>query len=116
MVRSQHDVQDVAAADGVAGHHRDHRLGRAPDLHLKVEHVEPPHAVIVDVAVVAADLLVAARAERLVSRAGENDHTDAGSSRATLNAFESSNKVVGRNAFRTSGRFMVIFAMPSAVS
>src|SRR5215470_19001822 len=39
-----------------------------------------------------------------------------GSSRATLNACESSNKVVGRNAFRTSGRLMVIFATPPPVS
>jgi hypothetical protein len=39
-----------------------------------------------------------------------------GSSRAVLNALDSSNKVVGRNAFRTSGRLIVILAMPSPVS
>src|SRR5215469_1477360 len=39
-----------------------------------------------------------------------------GSSRATLNACESSNKVVGLNAFRTSGRLIVIFATPPPVS
>src|SRR5215469_6342116 len=38
------------------------------------------------------------------------------SSLATLNACESSNSVVGLKAFRTSGRLMVILAMPSAVS
>src|SRR5271165_4796248 len=38
------------------------------------------------------------------------------SSRATLNACDSSNSVVGLNAFRTSGRLMVILAIPSAVS
>jgi hypothetical protein len=38
------------------------------------------------------------------------------SSRATLNACDNSNSVVGRNAFRTSGRLIVILAMPSAVS
>ena len=38
------------------------------------------------------------------------------SSLATLNACDSSNSVVGRNALRTSGRLMVILAMPSAVS
>ncbi len=39
-----------------------------------------------------------------------------GSSRAALNACASSNRVCGRNALRTSGRLMVILAMPSAVS
>ena len=33
-------MQDVAAADRVAGHHRDHRLGQAADLHLEVGDVE----------------------------------------------------------------------------
>src|SRR5262245_4597308 len=39
-----------------------------------------------------------------------------GSSLATLNACDSSNRVVGLKAFRTSGRLMVILAIPSAVS
>jgi len=39
-----------------------------------------------------------------------------GSSRATLKAWLSSNSVVGRKAFRTSGRLMVILATPSVVS
>jgi hypothetical protein len=39
-----------------------------------------------------------------------------GSSRAASNAEESSRTVSGRNAFRTSGRAIVIFAMASAVS
>src|SRR3954452_17165058 len=38
------------------------------------------------------------------------------SSRARSNASESSTTVSGRNALRTSGRSIVIFAMPSAVS
>jgi hypothetical protein len=38
------------------------------------------------------------------------------SSRARLNASASSITVSGRNAFRTSGRLIVIFAMPSAIS
>ncbi len=63
-----HDVQHVAAADRVAGHHRHDRLGRAADLDLEVEHVEAADAVlgdvvVTDVAVVAADALIAARAE-----------------------------------------------------
>src|SRR6267143_3234597 len=39
-----------------------------------------------------------------------------GSSRATSNALDISNTVVGRNALRTSGRLIVILAMPSHVS
>ena len=37
------------------------------------------------------------------------------SSRASENASCNSNSVCGRNAFLTSGRLIVIFAMPSAV-
>src|SRR5262249_20869411 len=48
------DVQDVTAADGVAGDHRDDRLGRAPDLDLEVEDVEAADAAFVAVAIVAA--------------------------------------------------------------
>jgi hypothetical protein len=40
----------------------------------------------------------------------------AGSSRASSKAACSSNRVLGRNALRTSGRQMVTFAIPSAVS
>ena len=39
-----------------------------------------PLPVVADVAVVAADALVAAGAERLVALAGEDDHADVGSS------------------------------------
>jgi len=39
-----------------------------------------------------------------------------GSSRATSKAFDISKTVVGRNAFRTSGRLIVILAIPSHVS
>src|SRR4029077_15564592 len=53
------DVEDVAAADRVTGHHRDYRLGHAADLNLQVEHVEPAGARGVDVAVVPAHALVA---------------------------------------------------------
>ena len=34
-------VQHVTAADRVAGHHRDDRLGQPADLHVQVGHVEP---------------------------------------------------------------------------
>src|SRR5262249_54915554 len=68
-------------ADGVAGHHRHHRLRCAPDLDLEVEHVQATHAVlgdgvVTDVAVVAADALVTARAEGEVTLTGQDDHTD----------------------------------------
>ena len=58
-----HHVQDMAAADGVAGNHRDHGLGQAPDLDLKVQHIQPWHAVIAHVTAVPAHHLVAATAE-----------------------------------------------------
>ena len=74
-----HDVQHVATADGVAGDHGDDRLGRATDLDLQIEHVQATdalvsHVVITDVAVVASDALIATRAERQVTLAGEDDH------------------------------------------
>src|SRR5580658_3870854 len=40
----------------------------------------------------------------------------AGSSRAAVKASDSSNRVAGRNALRTSGRLIVILAIPSAVA
>ena len=71
----------MTAADGEAGHHGHDRLGQAADLHLEVEHVEPAdagggHLVVAHVAVVAADALVAAGAERQRPLPGEDDHAD----------------------------------------
>ena len=107
----------MAAADGVAGDHRDDRLGQVADLALQVEHVEARHAVVADVAAVAAHALVAAGAEGLVARAGEDDDADARRPRAPRSkASVSSNSVSGRKALRTSGRLIVILAMPSAYS
>src|SRR4051794_41170268 len=73
-----HDVQQVPAADRVAGDHRDDRLRKAPDLDVQVGHVEPAYAalgggVLVHVAGVAAHALVAARAERQGALAREHD-------------------------------------------
>ena len=67
------EVQDVPAADRVAGNRGDHRLGQAADLDVQVADVEAADAllgdlVVADVAVVAADPLVAAGAERLGRR------------------------------------------------
>jgi len=58
-------VQDVAAADGEAGHEGDDDLGHRADEALQVEDVEAGDAVLAHVAalLVAADLLVAAGAE-----------------------------------------------------
>ena len=60
-----HEVQDVAATDGVTGDHGDDRLGDPPHEDLQVKDVEPAdaalgHAVVAHVAVVAPDLLVPA--------------------------------------------------------
>ena len=78
-------VQHVPAADRVAGDHRDDRLREAADLDLEVEHVEAADALLVDVAVVAADLLVAAasRRRRALARSGSTTPID-GSSRASV--------------------------------
>ena len=76
-----HQMQDVASADGVAGHHGHDRLGDATHEDLEIEHVEPPdppfgHRVVSDVAVVTPDLLVAARAEGVGTLTAEDDDTD----------------------------------------
>jgi hypothetical protein len=71
-------VQDMTAADGVAGHHGHHRFGCAPDLDLEVEDVQPPHPGFVLVPVLAPDPLVAARTEGLGALAGEDDHPHLG--------------------------------------
>src|SRR6202043_600376 len=66
-------------ADRVAGDHRDHRLGRAADLDVQVGDVEAPHATgLALVAGVAADALIAPRAERVGALAGQHDHADRG--------------------------------------
>ena len=76
-------MQHVTAADGVAGDHRDDRLGQAADLHVQIGDEEPadaplPDLIVTDVAGVAPGLLVAARAEGQRSFAGQNDHADLG--------------------------------------
>jgi hypothetical protein len=75
------EVEDVTAADGVAGHGRDDGLRGAPHLHVQVAHVQPADPLLgdlvgADIAVVATDLLVATGAEGLVSGAGEDDRAD----------------------------------------
>src|SRR5204862_620146 len=72
-------VQHMPAADGVAGHHRHHRLGHAADLLLYIEDVEARDLLLrIDVAALAAHALIAAGAERLRAFAGEDDDADLG--------------------------------------
>ena len=109
-----HHVQHVAAADRVPRDHRDHRLREPADLDLEVEHVEAADAVVADVAVVAADALVATGAERVGPLAGEDDHADVAVVAGLLERVLSSKRVRGRNALRTSGRLIVILATRAA--
>src|SRR5262249_25497186 len=81
-----HDVQDVAAADRVARHHRDHRLAQPADLNVQVGAPEPPYRLVssglrrVGAGYVAAALapgfLIAAGAECVWAFAGQDDHAD----------------------------------------
>ena len=71
-------MQGVPAPDRVPGDHCHHRFRQPADLDLEIEDVETADAVVADVAVVAADALVAARAERLGTFAREHDHADGG--------------------------------------
>src|SRR3954447_3810290 len=73
------DVQHMAATARMARHHRHHRLWQPPHLHLQVGDVEAPdRRALGEVAAVAADLLVAAGAERPRPLAGEDDRPDLG--------------------------------------
>ncbi len=72
--------------------------------------------VVADVAVVAADPLVAARAEGVVPAPVRMIAPTSRSSRARAKASRSSASVCGRKAFRSSGRLMVSLAIPSAFS
>ena len=73
-------MQDVAATDRVTGNHRDDGLRGASNLHLEIEDVEASNpllcnSVIADVAIVSANDLVAAGAERPVPLTSKDDHT-----------------------------------------
>src|SRR5690606_9313783 len=66
-------VQDVPAADRVAGDRSDDRLGQRANLPLQIEDVEPGNAVLADVPAVPPHLLIATGAESLRAGAGQND-------------------------------------------
>src|SRR5690349_11970932 len=67
----------MPAADGIARDHGDHRLGQIADLALQLQHVQPGHTILADIAAVAAHSLVAAGAKGLIARPGEDNHPDA---------------------------------------
>src|SRR6185295_9817346 len=64
-------MQHLAAADRVAGDDGDDRFWNLSNLALEVEDVEAWHAVVADVAPVAANALIATGAESLGAGAGE---------------------------------------------
>ena len=85
---------------------------------MEVADVQSPDAllgdlVVADVAVVPADALVAAGAERLVPAPVKMIVATSMSSRARVKASRSSARVGGRKALWTSGRLIVIFAIES---
>ncbi len=74
-------MQDVATADGVARDHGDDGLRDPANQDLQVQDVESADAlmgdlVVTEVAVVASDRLVSARAERVGTLTGQHDDTD----------------------------------------
>ena len=74
--RVAEDVQDVATADGVTGHHRDDRLRQAPHLHVEVGHVKAAdRRAARHVAGVTAHALVASN-QKASSLTGQHDHAD----------------------------------------
>ena len=115
------EVQHVAAADRVAGDHRDHRLGQPADLDVQVGDVEAPDAGTAGVVLVSSRCRRAragrrpSRTRRRPRRSGTITPTSV-SSRASSNALRDLDHVCGRNALRTSGRSIVIFAIPSSGS
>jgi naphthoate synthase len=68
----------VAAADGVARHHRDHGLREGADLALEIEDVQARDAVVADVAALASNALIAARAKGVRALARQDDNADLG--------------------------------------
>ena len=76
-------MEDLTAADGVPGDHRDDGLGQPADLHVQIGDEEPadaplPDLVLPDIAGITPGLLVAARAEGQRSFAGQDDDADLG--------------------------------------
>ena len=66
-------MQHMAATYREAIDHRDHSLRDRAYLFLQVEYIEPGHEISAYIAAIAAYILVAARAESLISRTSEDD-------------------------------------------
>ena len=119
-------MKDVTAADGVPRHHRNDGLGTAPDLHVQIRDVEAPDRLssrgatrrvrVFEVSGIPAHLLVPPEQKASGPSPVRMMTPVSWSSRASSIALCISMTVRGRKAFLTSGRFMVIFAIPSAFS
>ena len=123
-----HDVQAVPAAGGPPRHDTDHDLGHEADQPLALEDVQATGPRRVDrpgvvtagvlVAVLAADPLVATRAERPSAVAGRGPLPVSSTTptsldvRAWSRAANSSSTVCGRKALRTSGRSKAMRTVP----
>ena len=79
------------------------------------QHVQPGMPIFVAVSVVATNFLIATRTERQLAFAAKNDHPNRAVHPGHLQGFGISITVRGRKAFRTSGRQIVILAIPSPV-
>ena len=67
----------MAATNGKTGDHRNDWFRAAANLHLQIKHVEVRRAAFVDIAFIAAHLLVAARAEGFATGTGQDDRANA---------------------------------------
>ena len=88
----------MAAADRVACNHSDDGLGTGADHALEVQNIEARHAVAADIAAIAANFLVTARAESQGAGAGQNNDADGG---IFASVCESLAEL--QNGFRTKG-------------
>ena len=59
-------MQHMSPSDGIAVHHRNHRLGQPADLHLHIEHRETRHTLVVHIAASPFHMHVATRAESVL--------------------------------------------------
>ena len=70
------NVQHVTATDRISSDHGHDGLGQAADFFLQIQYVQARHAVITDVASMAADFLVTSRAKGEITFTSENDHAN----------------------------------------
>lgn len=106
-------MKHVAASNGVAVDHGYDGLYERADSLVDVEHVKARSAVAVAIAAVGLVVLVAARAESFVADTCEDDNAYFRGVAAVCEASSICAFVCGRKALYTSGRLMLILAMPS---